>query len=382
MSPDRARALAELTPAPWLLYADRQRTDATPTEEPTDSEGFSARQPKPHDAARHGSERCRSDATAADPYPLGIPVMRGAGILSIGGPVSNIELPDPRPLTEDEVLIAVRAAGVANWDEVVRQGGWDVGVAPPMALGVEAAGVVTAVGAAVRDWAPGNQVLTHPLPLRAGGTWTPQLIAPAALLARKPAAMSWADAAAFPVPALTAEQALSEAVMIKAGEALLIHGGGGVTGGLLVALAAVRGARVTATASSSSRARLQQLGAAHVVDYRDPEWADAAAATASADGFDAVVNAVPGGAASVLRLVRDGGRLATITGDPPAGERQVEITTLYVRPDGSQLRALVELVEAGTLRTERGRVFPSAAAAEALAAALSGTGGHPVTLTF
>jgi NADPH:quinone reductase-like Zn-dependent oxidoreductase len=308
--------------------------------------------------------------------------MRGAGIFSIGGPVSDIELPDPRPLADDEALIAVRAAGVANWDEIVSRGGWDVGIAPPMALGVEAAGVVTGVGAAVHDWAPGDEVLTHPLPLRAGGTWAPWLIAPAALLARKPAAMSWAAAAALPVPALTAEQALSEAVEIKAGETLLIHGGGGVTGGLLVALAAARGARVTATASSTSHARLQRLGAAHVVDHHDPEWADAAAATVGADGFDAVVNAVPGGAASAVRLVRDEGRLTTITQDPPAGERQITITDLYVRPDGSQLRALVELVDAGTLDIEPGPVFPAAAAPEALAAALSGTGGHPVTLAF
>jgi NADPH:quinone reductase-like Zn-dependent oxidoreductase len=308
--------------------------------------------------------------------------MRGAGILSIGGPVSDVELPDPRPLADDEALIAVRAAGVANWDEIVRQGGWDVGIAPPMALGVEAAGVVTAVGAAVQDWAPGDDVLTHPLPLRAGGTWAPQLIAPAALLARKPAAMSWAAAAALSVPALTAEQALSEAIEIRAGETLLIHGGGGVTGGLLVALAAARGARVTATARSDGHARLQQRGAAHVVDYHDPEWADAAAATAGADGFDAVVNAVPGGAASVVQLVRDRGRLTTITEDPPAVERQITITTLYVRPDGPQLQALVELVGAGTLHIEPGRVFPVAAAAEALDAALSGTGGHPVTLTL
>jgi NADPH:quinone reductase-like Zn-dependent oxidoreductase len=264
--------------------------------------------------------------------------MRGAGILSIGGPVSEIELPDPQPLADDEVLIAVRAAGVANWDEIVRQGGWDVGIAPPMALGVEAAGVVTAVGAAVHGWAPGNEVLTHPLPLRAGGTWAPQLIAPAALLAGKAAAMSWAAAAAFPVPALTAEQALSEAVEIKAGETLLIHEGGGVTGGLLVALAALRGARVTATASSTSHAKLQQLGAAHVVDYHDPEWANSAAATAGADGCDAVVNAAPGGAASAVQLVRDRGRLTTITSDPRPGERQITITTVYVRPGGSQLR--------------------------------------------
>src|SRR3954453_21787975 len=135
-------------------------------------------------------------------------VMRGTGIVSMGGPVSALELPDPRPLADDEALIAVRAAGVANWDEIVSRGGWDVGIAPPMALGVEAAAVVSEVAAAVHDWAPGDEVLTRPLPLRAGGTWAPRLIAPAALLARKPAAMSWAAAAAFPVPALTAEQAL------------------------------------------------------------------------------------------------------------------------------------------------------------------------------
>ena len=307
--------------------------------------------------------------------------MRGAGILSIGAPVTDIELPDPRPLADDEVLIAVRAAGVGNWDEVVRQGGWDVGIVPAMALGVEAAGVVSA-GAAVHDWAPGDEVLTHPLPLRAGGTWAPQLIAPAALLARKPAAMSWAVAAALPVPALTAEQALSEAVEIKTAETLLIHGAGGVTGGLLVALAAARGARVTATASSMGHTRLQQLGAAHVVDYHDPEWADAAAATAGAAGFDAVVNAAPGGAALAMRLVRDRGRLTTITEDPPAGERQITITSLYVRADGPQLRTLAELVDAGALATEPEVAFPIAAAPEALATALSGTGGRPVTLTF
>ena len=65
--------------------------------------------------------------------------MRGAGIRSIGGPVSDIELPNPRPLADDEAPIVVRAAGVGDLDEIVRPGGWDIGIAPPMALGVEAA---------------------------------------------------------------------------------------------------------------------------------------------------------------------------------------------------------------------------------------------------
>jgi NADPH:quinone reductase-like Zn-dependent oxidoreductase len=87
-----------------------------------------------------------------------------AGIRHIGGEVEMIEVPGPRRLPEDEVLIEVRAAGVGNWDEFVRTGGWDVGRSPPMALGVEAAGVVAAVGGMVTDWVPGDEVMTHPLP--------------------------------------------------------------------------------------------------------------------------------------------------------------------------------------------------------------------------
>ena len=72
--------------------------------------------------------------------------MRAAGIDEFGGAVHPMTLPEPRTLGPDEVLIDVRAAGVANWEEFVRTGGWDVGARPPMALGVEASGVVRAVG--------------------------------------------------------------------------------------------------------------------------------------------------------------------------------------------------------------------------------------------
>ena len=132
--------------------------------------------------------------------------MQVAGIRRLGAQVEMIEVGEPRPLAGDEVLLEVRAAGVANWDEFVRTGGWDVGARPPMALGVAAAGTVLAAGQAVGGWAPGDAVMTHPVPLRDQGTWAPRLIAPAGLLARKPPGASWEAAAAFPVPALTAEQ--------------------------------------------------------------------------------------------------------------------------------------------------------------------------------
>src|SRR6185312_13485338 len=87
-------------------------------------------------------------------------------IQALGARVEMIEVGEPRPLAGDEVLVEVRAAGVANWDEFVRTGGWDVGGRPPMALGVEAAGTVLAAGPAASGWAPGDAVMTHPVPLR------------------------------------------------------------------------------------------------------------------------------------------------------------------------------------------------------------------------
>jgi len=110
--------------------------------------------------------------------------MKAAGIDAFGGEVQLLELAAPPPPAPDEVVISVRAAGVGNWDEIVRVGGWDVGRRPPLALGVEAAGVVAAVGEDVTSFAPGDEVLTHPLPLRHQGAWAERLVAPAALVAR------------------------------------------------------------------------------------------------------------------------------------------------------------------------------------------------------
>src|ERR1700746_255021 len=132
--------------------------------------------------------------------------MQVAGIRQVGDRVEIIEVGELRPLADDEVLLEVMAAGVGNWDEFVRTGSWDVGARPPMALGVEAAGTVVAAGRAAGDWAPGDPVMTHPVPLRDQGAWAPRLIAAAGLLARKPRGASWEAAAAFPVPALPAEQ--------------------------------------------------------------------------------------------------------------------------------------------------------------------------------
>lgn len=308
--------------------------------------------------------------------------MRAAGIAELGGGVRLIELPEPRPLAPDEVLIEVKAAGVGNWDEFVRTGGWNVGSRPPMALGVEAAGVITAVGAGLVDRSIGDEVMTHPVPLRDQGAWSDQMIAAGDLLAPKPASVSWEEAGAFPVPALTACQVLSEALGPRTGDArLLVAGAGGVTGRLVVELARLQGIGVIATAGPKSARALEALGVDAVLDYQDNRWPQRVRELTGGVGVTAAINAARGEERKVLSTIADGGRLATITGCPPEPERGVEIANVYVRSDGDQLRRLAAARAAGQLGLSITRVYPLARASEALELATRGTAGGAVVLT-
>lgn len=308
--------------------------------------------------------------------------MQAAGIEEFGGEVRLLELAEPGPPARDELVISVRAAGVANWDEFVRVGQWDVGRKPPLALGVAAAGVVLAVGEAVASFAPGDEVLTHPVPLRQQGTWAELLVAPAALVARKPQAVPWETAAAFPVPALTADQALSQVAPSPAEEWVLVNGAGGVTGGLIVQLAATRGATVIATAGPSSESRLRDYGARVVFDYHDPDWpARVRDASPGERGVDAALNAAPDGAASALKAVADNGRLTTITGDPPPAERGIAVADFYVEADGARLAALAEQLEIGSLSINVAATFRLSEAGIALQRAVTGGVAGATVLT-
>jgi NADPH:quinone reductase-like Zn-dependent oxidoreductase len=309
--------------------------------------------------------------------------MQAAGIDAFGGEVRMLELAAPALPALDEVVISVQAAGVGNWDEIVRVGDWEVGRRPPLALGVEAAGIVAAVGEDVASLAPGDEVLTHPLPLRHQGAWAEWLVAPAALVARKPAAVPWEAAAAFPVPALTADQALTEAAPAPAGEWVLVHGAGGVTGGLAVRLAIARGATVVATAGPSSEARVCDYGARVVLDYHDPDWpARVRDASPGGHGVAAAVNAARGGAVTALQAVANEGRLATITGDPPSPERGVTVADVYVRAGGARLAALVAALADGLLSLQVAATLPLAQAATALQGAVAGRAAGATVLTL
>ena len=194
-----------------------------------------------------------------------------------------------------------------------------------------------------------------------------------------PPAVSFDAAAALPVPALTAGQALGDALGVRAGQTVLVHGAGGVTGGMLVQLAAHRRATVIATASADSAGRVAAAGAGAVLDYHQPDWPEQVRALTSG-GVDAAANAARSGSAQAVRAVRDGGRLATITADLPAAERDITMVAVRVVPDGRRLGGLVRLLAQGVLAVSVADRFPLEQAAAALAQARHGAHGSATVL--
>jgi NADPH:quinone reductase-like Zn-dependent oxidoreductase len=230
------------------------------------------------------------------------------------------------------------------WDGLLPTGGWDVGLRPPAALGVEGAGRVLAVGPEVTDVVVGDLVLTHAAPLPGGsGLWAERALVTAAHLARRPDTLDPILAGGLPVAGLTARQALDQ-LAVSAGTRLLITGASGVTGTIALQLAVRDGARVIATAAARQADRLRALGAEQVVDSHSEDWAAHVERR-----VDAVLVAVIGTAAAAMSLIRDGGRLCSITSDAPPGERNIASTNLYVRADAGQLRRLAAEAAEGRL---------------------------------
>ena len=257
----------------------------------------------------------------------------------MGEPPELLELPEPASPGPGELLIGVQAAGIGPWDAFVGAGGWHVGLRPPAALGVEGTGVVAAIGENVSGIATGDAVLVHETPLPGGsGFWAEQVLVDASHVAHRPAGMSPVVAGGLPVAGLTA---------VAANTRLLVTGASGVTGAIAVQLAAELTATIVATAGAHRAQRLVGFGADQVIDSHEPDWAERVEGE-----FDAALVAVRDTSAAAMTLVRDGGRLCSITSDAPSTVRGIESTDLYVRPDADQLIYLVDRCVEGRLQLD------------------------------
>ncbi|MER7679212.1 alcohol dehydrogenase catalytic domain-containing protein [Streptomyces sp. NPDC096934] len=141
--------------------------------------------------------------------------MKACGVSSTAKDVTLLELTEPPSPEPGQILVAVEAAGVGPWDELVIDSSWDVRLRPPAALGVEGAGRVVAVGSGVTGFAVGDRVLAHEAPLPAGsGFWAERILLDADHAAACPPGLDAVHAAALPVNGLTAWQAVTNTMTL------------------------------------------------------------------------------------------------------------------------------------------------------------------------
>ncbi|NEN07840.1 alcohol dehydrogenase catalytic domain-containing protein [Diaminobutyricibacter tongyongensis] len=302
--------------------------------------------------------------------------MIALGVRTTNGDIEVLDLPTPRKPTSGELLLQMTAAGIGPWDVLLHTGGWDVGLEPPAALGVEGVGRVIAVGPGVEIFKIGDVVIVHDTPLAAGsGTWAEQVLVHASSVAICPPNLSHDLGAALPVAALTARQALDELRTDSATRLLVV--GSGPTAVLAVQLAVQAGASVVAAASPRHADRLRRLGAIDVIDSHMQGWAQT-----TERRFDAVLVAADGTASEAMSLLEDGGRLCSITSDAPEPARGITSNNLYIHPDGEELGKLAALAAAGKLSLEVSSVTIEQGSATAAIVAAGRSGGVKFVIDF
>jgi NADPH2:quinone reductase len=312
--------------------------------------------------------------------------MKAFALTAADQPAALTDLPDPE-IGPDEALVRVHTASVNGFDVYQASGGL-MAMMPhdlPTVVGRDMAGVVVAVGPECSDVAAGDEVLgfvTIAPPLHRG-TWA-ELVAGGSglILAPKPAGLAWEAAAAIPLAASTALDAV-DAVDPKAGDTVLVMGGTGGVGVFAIQFAVQRGAQVIATAKpGEDDAFVRSLGATETIDWTQSGLGDAVRRLVP-DGLTALIDMVSQAEAfmALAALVRDGGRASTTLGaaDVPAlAERSITATNVMGTPTPEKLSSLAEQAASGTLQVHIQQTFPLADALSAMAAFSAGTRGKLV----
>ncbi len=301
----------------------------------------------------------------------GLPkMMRAAAIDRYGGPdVLSIHwLPVPTPSAR-EVLIAVHAAGVGGWDADMRDGWSPSGRKRfPLVLGTDGAGTVAAVGSRARGFKIGDRVYAYSFDNPKGGFYAEYVAVPANAVAHTPRRLDFLHAGAIPATGLTAIQGVDDALHLRMGETVIVHGAAGGVGSLALQFAKLRGARVLATVRGKDAVELvQRLGADVAIDGRRDDIA-AAVLRLAPEGVDAVL-AFAGGKALTrcLDVIRRGGRLAYPNGvEPkPRKRRGLRIISYDAAAGVRQFERLNRAVEEAELKVPIAKVYTLANAARA-----------------
>lgn len=286
-----------------------------------------------------------------------------------GGPevlqLKEVARPAPGPL---EVLVRVHAAGVNPTDWKGRSPGSDRFVRGfPAIFGYDVAGVVEETGLGVTWLRPGDEVMGMPRFPELPGAYAEYIAAPSRQFVRKPASLTFEEAAALPLAALTAWQGLIDTAGVRAGQRVLVHAAAGGVGHLAVQVAKSVNAHVIGTASAAKHDLVRGLGADEVIDYREQDFTEVLRDRPVDVVFDPIAGET--GLRS-LAVLKDGGRLVAIL--PPDDEtlaearrRGIHAGFTIVEQDRLGLTAIADLVDRGELRVELDSVYSLADAAQA-----------------
>jgi NADPH:quinone reductase-like Zn-dependent oxidoreductase len=296
----------------------------------------------------------------------------------------------PSPsLGSNDVLVEVRAASINPLDTMVRNGEFKrlLKYRLPFPLGHDVAGVVTGVGEHVQGFTVGDEIYSRPRDLHIG-TFAEFIAIDQADVALKPTSLSFEEAAAVPLVALAAWQALVDVANVQPGQKVLVHAGAGGLGSTVVQLAKHLGAHVATTARTRDADKVRALGADEVIDYTQSDFADVL------DGYDVVLDSLGGiNLETSLTVLKAGGIAISVVGPPdPAFAAQVgqpllapvmalishkvrrqakrlgvRYSFLFMKASGSQLEQLAALYDSGVLRPVLDRTFPFEQTLDAMA---------------
>ena len=282
--------------------------------------------------------------------------MRAVEISEFGGPevLKVTERPMPQP-GNGEVVIKVAYAGVNRPDALQRAGAY---APPPTASdlpGLEASGVIIAVGQGVSDWAEGDEVCA----LLPGGGYAEYVLTPAAHCLPVPKGMGLKEAACLPETFFTVWSNVFSRGGLEAGERFLVHGGSSGIGTTAIQLANVFGARVFATAGSDDKcAACLELGAERAINYRDEDFVEVLRAEG---GANLILDMVGGPyIPRNIKALADDGRLVQIAflSGPKVELNFAQIMTRRLTVTGSTLRPQSDLAKARIAAELHERVWP------------------------
>lgn len=299
----------------------------------------------------------------------------------------DVDFPSPG---DDEILVKVYAVGLNPIDNMIPTGMFKrvLHFSLPTTLGSDVSGVVVATGRRVTRFKAGDEVFASIFD-RGTGSLAEFVRVPENLAALKPATLDFVQAASLPMVSLTSWQALTERAKLRAGQKVFIPAGSGGIGSFAIQLAKHLGATVGTTTSTANIDWVSRLGADEVVDYKKQEFEKVLS------GYDIVLGTIRGDAIEKsTQILKPGGKIVSLIGPLDtafARERHLNVflrfvlglmsrkimrlskkrgltySFLFVRPDGSQLSQIAELMDAQRIKPVIDNVFPFAETGDAFA---------------